>query len=145
MKNAEGAAAQVLRATQQARRDIKLYDDLGRRYTALGRAGDAERAYTSIVEVLPNEAEGHQLLAEIRQRQDRWAEAIPHWEQVARIRALEPTGLLGLAAAQLHDRQYDKAAETIGKLKARSWPPHFGNTAGTVADLERQLRAAKKQ
>ncbi len=92
----------------------------------------------------PNEAEGHQLLAEIRQRQDRWADAIVHWEQVAKNRALEPTGLLGLMTAQLHEKQYEKAAESLGKLKAKPWPNNFPNAAGQIAELERQLNAAKK-
>ncbi len=145
MKNAEGAAAQVLRALELSRRDIQRYEELGRRYEALGRAAEAERAYTSVVEVLPNESEGHQLLAEVRQRQDRWAEAIREWEQVARIRSLEPTGLLGLAAAQLHERKLDKAAETLGKLKARPWPQHFADAPHRIAELERQLREAQKR
>ena len=145
MKNPDGAIGQVMRALELSRRDIKRYEELGNRFAALDRGAEAERAFTSIVEVLPNETEGHQLLAEIRQRQDRWADAIPHWEQVAKIRSLEPTGLIGLATAQLHERQYDKAAETIGKLKARPWPPHFGDAPNRIADLERQLREAKKQ
>ena len=64
---------------------------------------------------------------------------------MAKIRALEPTGLIGLAAAQLQEKQYDKAAETIAKLKARPWPPHFGDAPHRIADLERQLREAKKR
>ena len=144
MKNPAGAVAQIHHVLDLTRRDIKLYEDLGNRYAALGESAAAERAFTSIVEVLPNESEGHALLAEIRQRQDRWADAIGHWEQVARIRSLEPTGLLGLAAAQLHERQYEKAAETIGKLKARTWPAHFPNAAGQIAELERRLRDAPK-
>ncbi len=144
MNNPDGAAQQVLRSLELNRRDIKGYEGLGNRFAALGRAEEAERAFTSIVEVLPNESEGHQLLAEVRQRQDRWADAIKHWEQVAKIRSLEPTGLLGMAAAQLHERQYEKAAETLGRLKARPWPPRFGDAPGRIADLERQLREAKK-
>ena len=37
---------------------------------------ETKRAYTSIVEVLPSEAESHALLAEIREAQNRWREAI---------------------------------------------------------------------
>ena len=36
------------------------------------------------------------------------------------------------------------AAETIGKLKARPWPPHFGDAPHRIAELERQLREAEK-
>src|SRR5207253_1680308 len=130
MGNQEGAAAQLLEALQLSRRDVKGYQNLGRRLEALNRVEEAERAYTSMVEVLPNEAEGHALLAEVRQGQDRWDEAAAHWEQVARLRALEPTGLLKLTAAQIHLRQWDRAAQTLQKVGARSWPARFGDVAG---------------
>ncbi|OWK43137.1 VIT domain-containing protein [Fimbriiglobus ruber] len=140
MKNPDGAIGQILRTLELSRRDIKRYEDLGKRYETTDRRAEAERAYTSIVEVTPNESEGHTLLAQIRERQGRWADAIGQWEQVARIRALEPDGLLGLAAAQLHEKQYVKAAETMEKLKARTWPPHAANAPGRIAELDRQLR-----
>jgi len=145
MQNPEGAIAQVLRALELSRRDIKRYEDLGRRFEALAKPAEAERAYTSVVEVLPNESEGHELLAQIRQHQGRWADAIGQWQEVAKIRSLEPNGLLGLAAAQLHEKQFDKASETIAKLKARTWPPHFGDAPGRIAELERQLREGSKR
>ncbi len=47
-------------------KDLDLYRDLGRRYERLGRPADAERAYTSLVEAVPNESAGHATLAEIR-------------------------------------------------------------------------------
>ena len=53
--------------------------------------------------------------------------AIAQWEQVARIRSLEPTGLLKLAAAQIHELQWDQAAETLRKLDTRTWPARFGD------------------
>jgi len=144
LKNPDGAIAQMVLALQLNRRDIKRYEALGQRLEGLDRPAEAERAYTSIVEVLPNESEGHALLAEIRQKQNRWTDAIGHWEQVAQIRALEPTGLLGLATAQLHEKQIDQAAATVGKLKARSWPPHFSDAPQRIAQLERQVKEAKK-
>ena len=103
-----------------------------------------ERAYTSIVEALPAESESHALLAEIRQKQDRWDEAIVQWQQVARIRALEPTGLLGLAAAQIHQRQWDAAAETLKKLD-KGWPPRFSNVNDEIRKLRTQLEKGRKR
>ena len=82
---------------------------------------------TSIVEVLPNESESHQMLAGIREQQNRWPEAIAEWEHVARLRVLEPTGLLKLAAAQIHERLWDKAQQTLRKLDANNWPERFGD------------------
>jgi tetratricopeptide (TPR) repeat protein len=133
----------VLQSLQLSRRDIKLYEDLGRRLAALGRAKEQERAYTAIVEVLPSESESHALLAEIREKENRWGEAIGQWQQVARIRALEPTGLLRLAAAQIHQKQWREAAETVGRLRVRSWPTRFGNVVEQVRQLEGQIERGR--
>jgi predicted Zn-dependent protease len=144
MGDKEGAATQLLEALQLSRHDIKGYQDLGRRLAELDRAAEAERAYTSIVEVLPNEAEGHALLAEVRQGQNRWDEAAAHWEQVARLRALEPTGLLKLAAAQIHLRQLGRATQTLQKVSSRSWPARFGDVPGQVRALQEAIERGTK-
>ena len=128
---------------QLSRRDINLYKELGRRLAELHEDREAERAYTSIVEVLVSESESHAMLAEIRESQNRWAEAIEEWRHVARLRAFEPTGLLRLAAAQMHEKQWDAAAETVRQLRAKTWPPRFGNTEFQIQELERQIRAGK--
>jgi Flp pilus assembly protein TadD len=141
--DAEGAYRQLLQAVQLSRRDIKLYQEMGKRLATLDRPREVERAYTSIVEVLPSESESHALLAEVRQEQGRWAEAIAQWEEVARIRALEPTGLLKLAAAQVHEERWDDAAATARKLRARGWPPRFGDVEQQVRELERQIMLKK--
>ena len=133
------AIKQLLQAAQQARRDFKLYEDLGNRYVVASQMTEAERAYTSIVEVQPSESESHTLLAEVREKQNRWADAIHHWEQVARLRALEPTGLLKLAAAQIHEKRWDAARKTLRKLDTRTWPVRFGNVHEQVRTLEERI------
>ncbi len=82
----------------------------------------------AIIESSPNEAESHAAMAALRQNQNRWSEAIPHWNQVARLRKLEPTGLIKLAGAQLHEKQFAEAGETIQKLRNTPWPTRFGDT-----------------
>ena len=141
----EGAIRQLLASLQLSRRDIQLYKDLGRRFHDLNRPQQTQRAYTSIVEMLASESESHTLLAEIRQEQDRWDQAIHHWRQVARIRALEPTGLLKLAAAQIHQQQWDAATETLRKLEAKGWPSRFGDVRDEVRRLERQVEEGRKK
>jgi len=146
----EGAVRQVLASIELSRRDIEQYKDLARRLTDLGRGQEAERANTSIVEMLPSESESHTALAVIRQDQDRYDEAIAHWQRVAEIRALEPTGLLGLAAAQIHQKHWDQAEDSLRKLDTRNWPARF-NTVDeekkeiTVQDQVRRLRAKIKR
>ena len=141
----QGAIRQLLASLQLSRRDIQLYKDLGRRFHDLNRPQQTQRAYTSIVEMLASESEGHTLLAEIRQEQDRWEQAIHHWRQVARIRALEPTGLLKLAAAQIHQQQWDAATETLRKLEAKGWPSRFGDVRAEVRRLEPQIEEGRKK
>jgi tetratricopeptide (TPR) repeat protein len=136
----QGAIRELLAWLQLSRRDINLYKDLGRRLAELHEDREAERAFTSIVEVLVSEAESHTMLAEIRESQNRWAEAIDQWRHVARLRALEPTGLLRLAAAQVHEKQWTAAEETVGQLRAKTWPPRFGNTEFQIQELQRQIR-----
>jgi len=143
-RDREGAIRQLLRQAAFARRDVKLYEELANRYLAIGAPGEAERANTAIVEALPSESESHALLAEIRQRQNRWPEAIVQWHEVARIRALEPTGLMKLAEAQVHERQWDSALRTLRTLDTRSWPSRFGDVHGEVRNLERQIEAGRK-
>jgi tetratricopeptide (TPR) repeat protein len=100
---------------------------------------EAERAATSIVEQAPGEAEAHARLARIRETASRWDEAITQWEQVARLRALEPTGLLGLANAQIQAKRTTAAQETIKKLRATTWPERFKDVAAAIKALEEKL------
>jgi tetratricopeptide (TPR) repeat protein len=144
-KDPEGAIRQVLASLQLARRQIALYEDLGKRFDGLKQPKEAERAYTSIAEVLPSESESHTLLAEIRQRQDRWGDAIVHWGQVARIRALEPIGLLKLAEAQVHVKRWDDADDTLRRLRAKGWPSRFGDVLNQIRELERKIESGRRK
>ncbi len=142
----QGAAVRELhRAVELSRRDIKLFEQLGRRYADLNQPHEAERAFTSIVEALPNESESHTLLAEVREKQKRWPEAIAHWERVAEIRVLEPTGLVRLAAAQVESGDRAGAARTVQKLRGQVWPPRFNDLPNQLRDLERKLEERQKQ
>jgi tetratricopeptide (TPR) repeat protein len=136
----QGAIRQLLSSVQLSRRDINLFKELGWRLADLHEDRESERAYTSIVEVLASESESHAMLAEIRESQNRWGDAIDEWRQVARLRSLEPTGLLRLAAAQVHEKQWDVAAETVRQLRAKSWPQRFDKTESQIQELEQQLR-----
>jgi tetratricopeptide (TPR) repeat protein len=134
-----GAIGQILAAVELSRRDLALYRDLGRRLAALNQPQEAERAYTSIVEALPSESESHAMLAEARQEQDRWGEALQRWQQVARIRSLEPTGLIKLAQAQIKLEQWEEARGTLEKLEKTSWPQRFQNELNEVRRLKTQV------
>ena len=140
----EGGVRQLLQSVQLSRRDIKLYEDLGRRYGELNRPGDAERAYTSIVEMLANESESHAALAEIRQRQNHWNDAIQEWRQVGRLRTLEPTGLVKLAEAQIHQQLWDDADATVRQLQSRTWPSRFNDVENQTWQLRQKIEQGRK-
>jgi tetratricopeptide (TPR) repeat protein len=141
-QDAQGALRQLLDAVGLSPRNLDLLKDLGRRFETLGRTDDAERARTGMVEALPNESEGHAMLAEIRQGQNRWAEAISEWRRVAAIRSLEPTGLLSQAKAQVHEKQWAEALACAKKLLAREWPPRFGDVHAEAAGILKAANAA---
>ncbi len=142
MGDKAGAIAQLLESVKLSRRDIQLYKALGERYAKqLKNEVESERAYASMVEMLPNESESHALLAEIRQGQGRWTEAMHHWRQVIRVRTLEPTGYMKLAEAQLHEKQFAEALETIKILESKSWPARFNDVEYQIRNLRQRIPA----
>ncbi len=92
MHNPQQATRELLALVDFDRHDLALYTQLANRLR--DDEPEAERAATSIVEAGPTEAENHQALAELRQSQNRWNEAIDQWCEVAELRRLEPTGLM---------------------------------------------------
>src|SRR5262249_21715995 len=74
------ATETAFRLAEVSRRDIEKWKDLGRRFAERGQVVEAERAYTSLIEMLPNEAEGHHALAQVRESENRWDEALTHWK-----------------------------------------------------------------
>lgn len=131
------ATRQLLQLIEVRRHDLPLYQELAERLR--DNEAEAERAATSIIESSPNEAETHAAMAELRQKQDRWDEALPHWQQVAELRKLEPTGLLKLGEAQLHQKQWEAVRETIQKLRKTDWPARFNNIQFEINTLDSRL------
>lgn len=123
----QGAIHALLAAADLNRREIRFFKELAERYDKLEQTAEAERARTNLVEALPNESEGHAMLAEIRQTQEKWQDAAAHWKQVSEIRSLEPTGLQKLADALIKLGRKDEARESLKKLLAREWPNRFRN------------------
>jgi Flp pilus assembly protein TadD len=133
----EEGTKQLLKQIDFDRHDLKLYTTLAQRFA--GNEAQAERAATSIIEAAPTESENHAAYAELMQARNRWDEAIPHWQQVAELRRLEPTGLLKLAEAQIHEKQWNEARQTIKKLQQTSWPARFGNVENETRQLQEKL------
>lgn len=138
-KDPQGAVNQLLELVKLNRRDVALYTQLGKRM-GVGELkkqwpGGMERAYTSMVEMLPTESEGHAALAKIRETQKRWSDAIHHWQRVSEIRSNEPTGLINLCRVQINQQQMAEARRVLTKLKAKDWPVRFDN------EVEKQIKS----
>ena len=127
-ENRPAALAQSLESLELNRRNLDLWENLAQRFTTLKDSTEAERAATSLVEVSAQETEGHAKLAKYREGQSRWNDAIFHWREVVRLRKLEPTGLLGLAPALLHERRMEEFDATLKQLENGNWPEHFQET-----------------
>ena len=134
-----GSVARLRQSVKPA--DRELFEQLADRLK--DNEAETERAATSIIESAPNESENHTAFADLRQKQNRWGEAIPHWEQVAKLRRLERTGLLKLAAAQIHEQRWDDARKSIDELGKTQWPGRFGNVQNETDQLRRQLPKSK--
>jgi Flp pilus assembly protein TadD len=113
--------------------------DLASRLARLGDAARAERVHTNMVEMMANESESHQALAEVRSEQRRFADAASEWRQVIRVRSKEPTGYLGLAKALLAAGDRKAAREPLEQLIAGTWEPRFGDVKAEARALLRQL------
>ena len=104
----------------------------------IGESEEAERAFTSVVEVLPAEAESHKSLAELR----RGAGSLGRGDRAVgashKSALLSPTGLLGLAAAQIHQSRWADAKATIVKLRQTKWPERFGDVDDQIIGLEQE-------
>ena len=131
------AAQQMIARLDFDRHNLEAYKQLAKRLQS--NDAMAERAATSLIEAAPLEAEHHQALAELRQEQDRWDDAIDHWRHVAELRKLEPTGLVNLATAQVHEKEWDDAKVTIKKLNQREWPSRFNTLDSQIRKLQKQL------
>jgi len=136
-ENRAAATKQLLKLIDLHRSDLALYQMLADRLK--DNEAESERAATSIIEASPNEAENHAAMAELRQRQDRWGEAILEWQLVAELRKLEPNGLLKLAAAQLHEKKWLDARTTINRLRKTDWPARFTDIPQQASQLESQI------
>ena len=136
-QSAAAASKQLLKLIDLHRHELTLYQQLAERLK--DNEAEAERAATSIIESNPNESESHTAMAELRQKQNRWSEAIPHWQQVSELRRLEPTGLLKLTEAQIHEKLWGEARKSIEKLQKTEWPARFSDVTNQTRRLQELL------
>lgn len=131
------AADRLLGAALSQGHDIGLWKDVAARFEKAGRPDDAERAWTMIVEQLPNESESHQALAERLEATKRLPEALVQWRAVVRARSDDPTGWLSLGQALQRAGEKAELQDVIRKLRTTTWEPRFGDLSEKIDALQR--------
>ena len=114
----DGLVQQLLAQIDFDRHQLPLYTELAN----WSRKRDpnspmTERAATSIVESAPSEAESHQALAELRQSQKRWQDALAHWTRRFRVAAIGTNRSAGYRGS------------TVGNQRSRIRPEDVSETA----------------
>ena len=95
--------------------------------------------------MMPTDASSHMMLAGVREGQNRWDDALRHWDEAVRLRTMEPNPLIGLAKAQIHQGQLEKASQTLAKLKAKQWPVRFNEANKQIGEVEKLLNDARNK
>jgi DNA-binding SARP family transcriptional activator len=83
----------------------------------------------------PNESDGHARLAEEREKQERFADAVVQWQQVIRIRTQEPPGWLRLARALIRASRPDEARRALQHVLDTKWEQRFGDVRAEAQQL----------
>ena len=136
-----GALAQSFESLELDRRNVDLLVRLADRFDEAKDKTEAERARTSLAEILPGEIEGHRALAHERENQDRWPEALEQWQKIAELRKLEATGLLNIARVQLFLKKKEQAAATIQQIESTTWSDHaMQEVREMLPELKAQMR-----
>ncbi len=138
-----GATQAVLAWAAAFPHRLAVYVDLGERLTQQAEKAAAERAFTSTVELLPDEAEGHRLLAAHRRNGQRFADEVLHRRRVVEIRSDEPDGLLLLAQAEVDAGARDAAFTTLQRVLDGAWDARFGDIKAQAARQRDALRVPR--
>ena len=89
----------------------------------------------TLCEASANESEGRAVLAQVREGQGRFPEAIEEWRQVIGVRSREPGGYVGLGRALLGAGRPAEAREALKNVLRESWHPRFGDVHGEAKRL----------
>ncbi len=117
--------------------DLAGYESLGSREEQ--SPDQALRAWTSLVDLRPNEPEGHEKLAKHWQELGHWQSAAQQWQQVVRTREEDPRGWMALAQAQLKAGDRAAARSTAEEVLKRDWAKRFARVKKQAAKLLRKL------
>lgn len=95
------------------------YLDLGQRFALLEQEDEALRAWTTTVEMMPEEGESHRVLAELWESRQEWWLAEAQWRRVVTLLPEEVTGYLGLARVLQQLGRTREAGDVLQQMKSR--------------------------
>lgn len=153
------AIALYERAAKVAPAFSQTYNQLGYSYRFLGRFEEAERAFVKYTEVLPDDPNPWDSLAELQMKRGRFDDAIANYRKALVVRpdffnsnlgiatCLDLQGKGTVARAEL-DAMYDRAKDDGQRraalfAKTVSWA-HEGNLPAARAEMEKQLAIAAR-
>jgi len=131
----EAAATAKAEELRYFPKDVRGFRDLEKRFRALKKEDEAERALTGFVEAEPLEAEGHRQLAKRWDKARRYEDAVAQWRVVTTLDRLDPEGFLALAAAELKAKRPDAARAALDYVLKTDWPARFGDAHARAAKL----------
>jgi hypothetical protein len=123
LERPQEACAALLSALALVPGDAALAIELGQRWQKLGAGEDAERAFTQIVEIAPEDGVGHRELAKVRDGQHRADDAAVQWRQAVRLRGFDGECWLGLARSLAAGKDVAGARATLQTVLDRQWEP----------------------
>ncbi|HWA10770.1 MAG TPA: adenylate/guanylate cyclase domain-containing protein [Opitutaceae bacterium] len=121
------AKACIDTALRLAPNDPAVIMGLGNYYENAKDLARAAETYQQVVRAFPNEAEAFFFLSYVRQKEDRWTDALASMEKARELDPRSPLILEKLSSLLFGLRRYDESARRQDELKAL--------TAGTIAPL----------
>ena len=117
-----------------ATRDFRLLESLPR--AVIGQTANKIYGFLNSVSTVTSQVQDEATVDSIVEHLDKVrAEA---------IRSLEPTGLLHAAEAQIHQKRWDDAKETLDRLDKTNWPGRFGNVRAQASSLRGRIAREKR-
>ncbi|HUT32157.1 MAG TPA: VIT domain-containing protein [Planctomycetota bacterium] len=123
-------------------KNLAHYRELGGVLTRAGRPADALRAYTTMLEAMPTEADSHREMAGVYTAMSRHADAVTMWKKVVQYRPEEPQSHYGLAESYVRSSQPDQARRVYQSMLTMSWDRRFGDVK---AEASRRLDALERR
>jgi hypothetical protein len=107
---------------------------------AVGDSSAGWRYMSTAIERAPWSSTGYIVVAEDFERQDRYAEALPFWEQAIVIDQTDPTLRFRAASALIRIGRYSEAEALLAEIVRRTWHEQWSLVVSQAKELLAQTR-----